>query len=74
MTTSSNEVIKAKRAPDMTPGLMRGKVTMKKALNGFAPKLNAAYSRSRSNTCREADMVISTMGTDITVWANTMVM
>jgi hypothetical protein len=73
MTTSSKEVIKAKRAPEITPGLIRGKVILKKVTSGFAPRLKAAYSKLRSNTCREADMVISTIGIDITAWARTMV-
>jgi hypothetical protein len=45
ITISSKEVIKAKRAPEITPGRIRGKVTLKKVIKRLAPKLMAAYSR-----------------------------
>ena len=42
MTTSSNEVMKAKSAPEMTPGAIRGSWTLKKLYTGVPPSPCAA--------------------------------
>ncbi len=47
-TTSSNEVMKAKSAPDATPGAIKGSVTLKNVRAGEAPRLAAARSSVRS--------------------------
>ncbi|MNJ75626.1 hypothetical protein D3C77_727480 [compost metagenome] len=44
-TTSSNEVAKANKAPEITPGAINGKVTRRKAVIGEAPRLAAARTR-----------------------------
>ena len=49
MMSSSNDMIKANKAPDTMAGLMMGIVISKKILNGFAPRLIAACSRLISN-------------------------
>ena len=48
ITTSSNEVINANKAPEITPGFIIGSVTRKKVFNRLAPKLIAACSREWS--------------------------
>ena len=40
--TSSNEVTKANNAPEITPGVIKGKVTFIKVFTGLLPKLAAA--------------------------------
>jgi len=62
MTTSSNEVIKAKRAPEITPGAMSGACILKKFLIGDPPKLEAARNKLLSNPDNEAVTVITTNG------------
>src|ERR1043166_7591873 len=49
VTISSNEVVNAKMAPAITPGAMSGKTTLRNALSGCAPRLNAARHRAESN-------------------------
>jgi hypothetical protein len=44
ITISSNDVMNAKTAPVITPGRIKGNVTLKKVFSRFAPKLIAAYS------------------------------
>ena len=39
-TTSSKEVTKAKSAPEITPGMISGMVTLKKVVVGEAPRLS----------------------------------
>jgi len=62
MTTSSNDVIKAKRAPDMTPGAMSGACILKKLRSGEPPKVAAARRRLLSKPASEAVTVITTKG------------
>ena len=62
MTTSSKEVIKAKRAPDITPGAMSGACILKKFRSGEPPKLEAARIRLLSKPASEAVTVITTKG------------
>jgi len=56
-TISSKDVMKAKSAPESRAGLITGRVTLKKAAAGFAPRLNAAFSRfgSRVGARRASD-------------------
>ena len=61
-TISSNEVTKAKRAPEITPGAMIGRVTVRKAKRGGAPRLVAARTRFVSKPCSVALTVITTKG------------
>src|SRR5690625_6685722 len=69
MTISSKEVMKAKRAPEITPGRISGKVTRKKVCRGVAPRLAAALARLSSKPMRVAVTVMTTKGTPKAVWA-----
>ena len=67
-TTSSREAAKANRAPEITPGLMRGNCTLKKQRAGPAPRLAAARTRSRLKPARDAVTVITTKGAPRMAW------
>ena len=54
-TTSSNERMKANRAPPMMPGRMSGIVTRTNVWIGLACMLSAARSRRRSKVASVAD-------------------
>ena len=62
ITTSSNEVMKANKAPEITPGAMRGACIFKKFLSGEPPKVAPARRRLLSKPAREAVTVITTKG------------
>ena len=62
ITTSSNEVIKAKRPPEMTPGAIRGACILKKFRRGEPPRLDPARRRLLSNPDSDAVTVIKTKG------------
>jgi hypothetical protein len=59
---SSQEVTKANRAPDRTPGRMQGMVILLKTIQAFAPRLLAACSNLMSKFARLAFTVITTKG------------
>ena len=61
-TTSSNDVTKANNAPDITPGVINGKVIFIKVLYGVLPKLAAALVTLWSNPDKVAVTVITTKG------------
>ena len=61
-TTSSNEVTKANKPPEITPGSINGKVIFIKVLNGLLPKLEAALVILWSNPESVAVTVITTNG------------
>ncbi len=61
-TTSSKEVTKANKAPEITPGVINGTVIRKKVVVGEAPKVAAERVRLRSNPTRVAVTVITTNG------------
>ena len=61
-TTSSKEVTKAKSAPEITPGKIRGRVILKKVFTGVLPKLEAALVMLWSNPVKVAVTVITTKG------------
>lgn len=67
-TVSSKERMKAKRAPEIIPGFINGKVTLKKAFNGDAPKTRAARSIFSSKPRRLAETARITNGTATIVW------
>src|SRR5215470_8295860 len=69
--SSSNEVTKAKTAPETTPGRMMGNVTFRNAWSGEAPRPAAARGRFTSKPCRVAAMVMTTKGSASTVCAST---
>ena len=69
ITTSSNEVMKAKRDPEITPGAINGACILKKFLSGDPPKVAAARRRLLSKPAREAVTVITTKGIPKIVWA-----
>lgn len=48
MTKSSKDIVKAIRAPEITPGIMRGTITFVKAPKGVHPKSKAASAKSGS--------------------------
>src|SRR5882724_8347975 len=62
MTTSSNEVTKAKSAPDSTEIRICGKVTVKKAIQRLAPTLRATISWLISYRRKPAVTVTMTKG------------
>ena len=61
---ASNEVIKANKAPEMTPGKINGIITLKNVLIGLAPKLCEALTIFISNPTKVAVTVITTKGVD----------
>ena len=70
-TTSSNEVMKANKAPETTPGVTSGSTTLKKARTGEAPRLAAARVKVWSNPVRVAVTVMTTKGIPSAVCAST---
>ena len=62
ITTSSKEVINAKRAPDITPGAISGACILKKFLRGEPPRFAAARIRLLSKPASDAVTVITTKG------------
>ena len=60
ITTSSNEMINAKRAPDITPGAISGACILKKFLIGLPPRFAAARIKLLSNPAKDAVTVITT--------------
>ncbi len=62
ITTSSKEVINAKRAPDITPGAISGACILKKLRSGEPPKFAAARIKLLSNPAKDAVTVIVTKG------------
>ena len=69
--TSSNEVTKANNAPEITPGVIKGKVTFIKVFTGLLPKLAAALVTLWSNPVKVAVTVITTNGVPKMIWAKT---
>jgi hypothetical protein len=61
-TTSSNEVINANKAPEITPGRINGITTLKNVFIVPAPKLCDARIRLVSNPVSVAVTVITTNG------------
>ena len=70
-TTSSKEVAKANRPPEMIPGATIGRVTRKKVVTGLAPRLEAARTRLKSKPCSVAVTVVTTKGTPRMACAST---
>ena len=68
-TTSSNEVTKAKSAPETTPGRISGMMTLKKVVVGVAPRLAAARISERSKPTSVAVTVMITNGMPRVAWA-----
>ena len=66
ITTSSNEVMKAKRAPEITPGAIRGACIFKKFLSGEPPKVAPARRRLLSKPASEAVTVMTTKAVSYT--------
>ena len=62
ITTSSKEVINAKRAPEITPGAISGACILKKFRSGEPPKFAAARIKLLSNPARDAVTVMTTKG------------
>ena len=57
-------------APDVIPGISRGKVICIKVLTLFAPKSIAASSKDLSNPANLALTFITTNGMENVIWAN----
>ena len=68
-TISSNEVAKANRPPEATPGKMIGSMTLRNAVSGGAPSEAAARARLVSKPSSVASTVMTTNGTDKAVCA-----
>ena len=62
ITTSSKEVINANNPPEITPGRIRGMITLKKVLIVSAPKLCDARIKLVSKPVKVAVTVITTNG------------
>jgi len=58
----SNDMINAKRLPEITPGLISGRVMRRKVVNRFAPRLRAASSRLVSKLYRTEETARNTNG------------
>jgi len=71
ITGSSNDVMNDSNAPEIIPGLINGKVTLKKAFTGWAPNVWAANSIFRLRLDKEADTVKITNGKASAVCDNT---
>ena len=69
-TTSSKEVMNANNAPEITPGRMRGIITLKNVLIWSPPKLCDARIRFVSNPVKVAVTVMTTKGVPSAVWAS----
>jgi hypothetical protein len=68
-TSSSSEVAKANKAPEATPGKMIGSITRRNAVQGEAPRLEAARNRFWSNPSSVTSTVMTTKGTASTACA-----
>ena len=71
ITTSSKEVTKANKAPEITPGKISGNVIFIKVFTGLLPRLAAALVTLWSNPDKVAVTVITTNGVPNIMWANT---
>ena len=69
-TTSSNEVINANKAPEITPGKINGIITLKKGRIVSPPKLCEAPIKLLSKPVRVAVTVITTKGVPSAVCAS----
>ena len=67
-TTSSNDVTNANKAPEITPGVINGSITLKKVFVGVLPRLEAALVRLWSNPTKVAVTVITTKGVPRIIW------
>jgi len=67
--TSSNDVTKAKSAPEMTPGSMSGSTTLKNTVCGAPPSEAPARMSVRSKLISVAVTVMTTKGVASAVWA-----
>ena len=70
-TSSSNEVAKANSAPETTPGAISGRITLRKAVSGGAPRLAAARASDQSKPVSVEITVTTTKGVARIVWAIT---
>ena len=68
-TTSSKDVTNANKAPDITPGKIKGKVIFINVLTGSLPRLAAALVTLWSNPDSVAVTVITTKGVPSIMWA-----
>ena len=71
-TTSSNEVTKANKAPEMTPGRIKGMITLKNVVRGLAPRLAEARISDWSKPDSVAVTVMITKGMPSVAWARMM--
>ena len=62
ITKSSNDNVKANKAPETIPGANNGRVTRLKVSHGFAPKSAAASSNESSMSVNRARTTIATKG------------
>ena len=69
-TTSSKDVTKANKPPEITPGNISGKVIFIKVFNGVLPKLAAALVTLWSKPDKVAVTVITTNGVPNIMWAS----
>ena len=60
ITSSSQEWMKAKIAPDTMPGTMLGRITRQMLWHWLAPRLRAACSSRRSKSASAVETVITT--------------
>ena len=67
--TSSNDVINANSAPEMTPGRINGTITLKKVVVGEAPRLAEALIKLLSKPTSVAVTVMTTKGVPNAAWA-----
>ena len=67
MTTSSMDIANARREPDITAGIMSGRIISQNARNGPAPRSLAASSSDGSIPARRAFTSIRIYGTQKTV-------
>ena len=70
-TTSSSEVAKANNPPEISPGEISGKVTLRRVIQGVAPMLAAAHNRRWFNPPSAEPTLTTTKGTARVVWART---
>ena len=70
ITTSSNDIINDKAAPDIIPGRSSGIVICSKACHCVAPRSRAAYSKFVVMLSSRAVTIIITNGTQNDKWDN----
>ena len=68
-TTSSNDVTKANNPPEITPGKINGRITLKNVVRGLAPNEAAARISDWSNPVKVAVTVMMTKGMPSVAWA-----